>query len=58
MFAISTMDPALQGVFFLIAVIVFIIAAVLARPALWACLVAIGLASATIVFCWNAFALS
>jgi hypothetical protein len=52
------MDPALQGVFFLIAVIVFIIAAVLARPALWACLVAIGLASATIVFCWNAFALS
>jgi hypothetical protein len=58
MLAISSMDPTVQGIFFLIAVVLFVIAAVLARPAFWACLVAAGLAFATFVFCWNAFALA
>jgi hypothetical protein len=56
--AISTMDPTVQGILFLIAVVLFVVAAVLARPAIWACLVAAGLAFFAFVFCWNAFALS
>lgn len=56
MLALSAMDPTLQGIFFLIAVVVFVIAAVLARPAIWACLVAAGLAFFSFVFMWNAFA--
>lgn len=56
--ALSTMDPTVQGIFFLVAVVLFVVAAVLARPAFWACLVAAGLAFATFVFMWNAFAAS
>jgi hypothetical protein len=52
------MDPTLQGIFFLVAVVVFVVAAVLARPAIWACLVAAGLAFFAFVFMWNAFAFS
>jgi hypothetical protein len=52
------MDPTLQGIFFLVAVIVFVVAAILARPALWACLVAVGLAAFVVPFMWNAFAQS
>lgn len=58
MLAISTMDPTVQGILFLVAVVLFVVAAVLARPAIWACLVAAGLAFATFVFMWNAFAAS
>lgn len=56
--ALSTMDPTVRGIFFLVAVILFVIAAVLARPAIWACLVAAGLAFAFFVFMWDAFALA
>lgn len=56
--AMSTLDPTVQGILFLVAVVLFVIAAILARPALWACLVAGGLAFATFVFMWNAFAAS
>lgn len=56
MLAVSAMDPTVQGIFFLVAVIVFIIAAIIARPAFWACLVAVGLAFFSFVFMWNAFA--
>lgn len=48
----------MQGILFLVAVVLFVIAAVLARPAVWACLVAGGLAFACFVFMWNAFAAS
>lgn len=58
MTAVSYMDPTLQGIFFLVAVIVFVVAAILARPALWACLVAVGLAAFVVPFMWNAFAQS
>ena len=54
--ALSAMDPTVAGIFFLIAVVVFVIAAVLARPALWACLVAVGLACCAFVWCWQQFA--
>lgn len=56
--AISQMDPTVQGILFLVAVVLFVVAAVFARPAVWACLVAAGLAFAFFVFCWNAFAAS
>ena len=58
MLAVSAMDPTVQGIFFLVAVVLFVVAAVLARPAVWACLVAAGLAFACFVFMWNAFALA
>lgn len=54
--ALSALDPTIQGLFFLIATIVFVIAAILARPALWACLVGIGLGCCALVWAWNAFA--
>lgn len=54
--ALEAMDPVVQGIFFLVAVVVFVIAAIIARPMFWACLVATGLAFATFVFMWNAFA--
>lgn len=56
MLALTAMDPTVAGLFFLIATIVFVIAAVLARPALWACLVGVGLACCALVWAWNAFA--
>lgn len=56
--AISTMSNTVQGIMFLVAVVLFVVAAVLARPAIWACLVAAGLAFFAFVFMWNAFALS
>jgi hypothetical protein len=52
------MDPTVQGIFFLVAVVCFVIAAILARPAIWAALIAAGLAAATFVLCWQAFAAS
>lgn len=56
--AISTMDPTVQGILYLVAVVLFVVAAVVARPTVWACLVAAGLAFVASVFMWNAFALS
>jgi len=50
MLAISSPDPLVAGLLFLVAVIVFVVAAVLARPALWACLVAVGLACCAAVW--------
>ena len=51
--ALSAMDPTVQGSFFLVAVVLFTIEAVMTRA-----LVAAGLAFATFVFMWQAFALS
>ncbi len=50
------MDLTLQGVFFLIAVVLFVVAAIMLRLTAPAALVALGLAFAFTVFCWNAFA--
>jgi hypothetical protein len=55
MLAISSMDPAIQGIFFLVAVVCFALAAIgfaLGRIEL----VAAGLAFFAFVFMWNAFA--
>lgn len=50
------MDPTVQGIFFLVAVVLFLVAAtaIPVRPNL----VALGLAFFAFVFMWNAFALS
>lgn len=57
--AVNAMDPTVQGILFLVAVILFVIAAAIAaRPGGLGWLVPAGLACATFVFCWNAFAAS
>lgn len=58
--AIDSMDPVVAGMFFLVAVILFCIAAFLAwgAKALWATLVALGLAFTVFVFMWDRFALA
>lgn len=58
MLAITALSPTAQGILFLIAVILFAVAAVLAHPSVPLSLVAAGLAFFAVVFCWNAFALS
>ncbi len=55
MFAISTMSSNLQGVFFLIAVVLFVAAGLSIAPGKKN-LMAFGLASFVFVFMWNAFA--
>lgn len=57
-FALAALDPTLQGIFFLVAVVLFVVAAVIARPTFWATLIAAGLAFTVFVWMWNAFALS
>jgi hypothetical protein len=53
--ALSAMSPTVQGVLFLVAVILFAVAAVVARAGLgW--LVPAGLACFVVVFAWEAFA--
>ena len=54
LFAISAMDTDLQGVFFLIAVVLFALGALSIVPRFN--LVAAGLAFFAFVFMWNAFA--
>lgn len=54
LFAISAMDPDLQGVLFLIAVVLFAVGALSIVPRFN--LVAAGLAFFAFVFMWNAFA--
>ena len=54
--ALSAMDPTVQGILFLVAVVLFVIAAIFARPSPPVMLIAAGLAFATFVFMWNAFA--
>ena len=57
--ATSQMDPTVQGIFFLIAVVLFVLAAfTYIVPAVKVNLIALGLAFATFVFMWNAFAAS
>ena len=56
MLAFSQMDPTVQGILFLIAVVLFVLAAV-GVVGRWN-LVAAGLAFAFFVFMWNAFAAS
>lgn len=59
MIALSTMDPTIQGIFFLVAVVLFVIAAfAYAFPAVKINLIALGLAFTVFVFMWNAFAAS
>ncbi len=67
MLAISVMDPTVQGILFLIATVLFVIAALwsyapAARRGEGAApgvnFVALGLAFFSFVFMWNAFALS
>ena len=57
MLAISTMSPTVQGIFFLIAVVLFVLGATSFLPGK-ANLVAAGLAFFAFVFMWNAFALA
>lgn len=54
MLAIAAMDPVLQGIFFLIAVVLFLLAAFNVSARLG--LVALGLAFCAAVWCWTAFA--
>jgi len=58
MLALSAMDPLVAGILFLIAVVLFVVAAVAARASLWACLIAAGLAFLTFVFMWDRLALA
>lgn len=55
--ALSAMDPTVQGILFLVAVVLFVIAA-FAIAFTRVNLIALGLAFATFVFMWNAFAAS
>lgn len=52
--AISALDPTVQGIFFLVAVVLFLLAAfnVASRVGL----VALGLACCAFVWCWQSFA--
>ncbi len=54
--AISQMDPTVQGIFFLVAVVLFVVAGLIAVPRVN--LIALGLAFFAFVFMWNAFAAS
>lgn len=54
--ALSAMDPTVQGILFLVAVVLFVVAAIIARPSLAVCLIAAGLAFAAFVWMWGAFA--
>ncbi len=55
--ALDTLDPTVQGILFLVAVILFVIAAIISRAELgW--LVPAGLAFFSFVFMWQAFAAS
>jgi hypothetical protein len=54
MLAISAMDPVLAGIFFLIATILFVLAAINVASRIG--LVALGLAFCAAVWCWQAFA--
>ena len=56
--AFDTLDPVVQGIFFLVALVCFILAAVSGwRTISWGGgLVALGLAFFTFPFMWNAFA--
>lgn len=57
--ALEAMDPVFQGFLFLVAVILFVLAAFLfGRGNLAGMLLSIALACATFVFMWNAFAAS
>lgn len=56
--AMSTLDPTVQGILFLIAVVLLVVAAFLARPNLPFSVAAVGLACAWFVFMWNSFAAS
>ena len=56
--AVSQMDPTVQGIFFLVAVVLLLVSAFLARPNVPWSVAAVGLACAWFVFCWNAFAAS
>lgn len=59
MLALNQMDPTIQGILFLVAVVLFVIAAFsYAIPAVKVNLIALGLAFFAFVFMWNAFAAS
>lgn len=53
---LAVLNPTIQGIVFLIAVVFFGIAAWVSRATIWPALIAGGLALVTAVACWNAFA--
>lgn len=57
---LALMDNTAAGISFLVAIILFLVAAFLAwgAKAVWATLVAVGLAAAVLPFCWDRFSLS
>lgn len=57
MLALSQMDPTVQGILFLVAVVLFVLGAI-GVVAGRVNLIAAGLAFGFFVFMWNAFALS
>jgi asparagine N-glycosylation enzyme membrane subunit Stt3 len=60
MFAVDQMDPTVQGIFFLVAVILFAVAAIggALKSEVPGWFVAAGLACFGVPFMWNAFAAS
>jgi len=56
--ALSAMDPTVQGILFLVAVILFVVAAVVTARESLAWLIPAGLAFFAFVFMWQAFASS
>lgn len=58
--AAQQMSHSAQGICFLVALVAFIVGAVIAwlNKAVWATFIAIGLAFYVLVFMWNAFAAS
>lgn len=57
-FALATMDPTLAGILTLVGVVLFVVAAILARPSVPVMLIAAGLAFVWFVVMWNWFAAS
>jgi hypothetical protein len=56
MLALSTMSPTVQGILYLVGVVLFVVAAALARPSPPIAAIAAGLAFTVFVWMWNAFA--
>lgn len=54
--ALDQMDPTVQGILFLVAVVIFAVAALASERVRHVNLVAAGLAVFSFVFMWNAFA--
>lgn len=58
MLAVSVMDPTVTFIFYLVAFVAFVVAAVLSRPVSPMTFLCGGLAAWMLVLAWNALALS